>query len=72
MLFNCFFKYIRLKKLCISSLLKKSATDVHQLLIEAYGKHAFSKRTFQKWFQRFKTGDFDVNDNDHGKPLQKF
>ena len=52
--------------------LKKTAADAHQMLAEAYGKHALSERTCREWFQRFKTGDFGVEDKAHGKPPQKF
>lgn len=52
--------------------LKKKATDAHQMLTKAYGNSAPSIRTRKKWFQLFKSGDFDVNDKDHGKPPKKF
>lgn len=52
--------------------LKKNATTAHQMLVEAYGDHALCKRTCREWFQRFKMGDFEVGDKDHGKPPQKF
>lgn len=52
--------------------LKKNATDAHEMLKEAYGANALSVRTCQEWFQRFKNGDFDVNDKDHGRPPLKF
>ena len=42
------------------------------MLVEAYGKHALAEITCREWFQRFKTGDFDVNDKEHGKPPKKF
>lgn len=48
---------------------KKKAIDAHQMLAEAYGDSAPSIRTCQEWFQRFKSGDFDVNDKDRpGQP----
>lgn len=40
--------------------LKKTAADAYQLLIEAYRDYALFKQTCQEWFQRFKTGNFDV------------
>jgi len=41
--------------------LKKTAAAAHKLLVEAYGNCAPSERS-QEWFQRFKSGDYDVND----------
>lgn len=52
--------------------LKKTAAEAHQTLREAYGDHALSERTCREWFQRFKTGDFDVEDKAHGRPPKKF
>jgi len=30
------------------------------------------KKTCEWWFQRFKIGDFDVTDKEHGKPPKKY
>ena len=47
--------------------LKKSA--VHRLLVEAYGDAALSERSCHEWFQKFKNGEFDVEDNERsGRP----
>ncbi|GBP63814.1 Mariner Mos1 transposase [Eumeta japonica] len=49
--------------------LKKSAAEAHRLLVEAYNEAALSERTCREWFQKFKNGDFDVEDKDcNGKP----
>ncbi|XP_011068817.1 PREDICTED: uncharacterized protein LOC105154792 [Acromyrmex echinatior] len=32
--------------------------------LEVYGDHALSERTCQKWFARFKSGDFDLEDQE--------
>lgn len=49
--------------------LKKSAAEAHRLLVEAYGEGALSERTCREWFQKFKNGDFDVEDKDRsGRP----
>ena len=43
--------------------LKKSATEGHRLLYEAYGE--------AYWFRRFKSGDFDTSDKEReGKPVK--
>ena len=40
------------------------------MLSSTYGKAALSERTFREWFQRFKSGDFDVKDR-HGGGKEK-
>ncbi|GFW75207.1 mariner Mos1 transposase [Trichonephila clavipes] len=53
--------------------MKKSAAEAHRMLSNTYGEATISERTFREWFQRFKNGDFDVEDQ-HGiwtlEPLQ--
>ncbi|UYV61439.1 SETMAR, partial [Cordylochernes scorpioides] len=51
---------------------KKSATDGHRLLCEAYGKHALSIKSCEYWFRRFKSGDFDTRDKERGGRPIKF
>lgn len=49
--------------------LKKSAAEAHQTLVKAYGDQAPSYPNCRVWFQRFKSGDFDVNDKERpGQP----
>lgn len=52
--------------------LKKTAAAAHKLLVEAYGNCAPSERTCQEWFQRFKSGDYDVNDKQRSGQPKKF
>ncbi|EGI67903.1 Mariner Mos1 transposase [Acromyrmex echinatior] len=48
--------------------LKKSAAEAHRLLVEAYGEAALSERSYE-WFQKFKNGEFDVEDKEsRGRP----
>jgi len=48
--------------------LKKSAAEVHRLLVEAHGA-ALSERNYREWFQKFKNGEFDVEDKERsGRP----
>jgi len=42
--------------------MKKSAVEVHQMLSNTYGENVISERTCREWFQRFKNGDFDIED----------
>ena len=45
--------------------LKKTVAEAHQMPSSTYGVAAFSEKTCREWFQRFKSGDFDVEDR-HG------
>jgi len=39
------------------------------LLVEAYGDAALSERSCREWFQKFKNGEFDVEDKERsGRP----
>ena len=40
------------------------------MLTRTYGEAALNERTFRKWFQLFKSGDFDVEDR-HGDGKEK-
>ncbi|GBP41563.1 Mariner Mos1 transposase [Eumeta japonica] len=42
--------------------LKKSVAEAHQMLSNTYGEAAISERMRREWFQRFKNGHFDVED----------
>ena len=49
--------------------LKKSAVENYHILREAYGEHAPSQDTCERWFKHFKSVDFDVkNKQDPGQP----
>ena len=49
--------------------MKKTAAGSHHILVEVYGEHALTERTCQKWFARFKSGDFGLEDEERvGKP----
>ena len=52
--------------------LKKTAAESHRMLLEAFGEHALGKTQFFEWFKRFKSGDFDVRNEERGRPLKKF
>lgn len=52
--------------------LKKSAAESHRMLVEAYGEHALGKSQCFVWFKKFKRGDFDVKNEDRGRPRKKF
>ncbi|EFN88733.1 Histone-lysine N-methyltransferase SETMAR, partial [Harpegnathos saltator] len=43
-----------------------SAAEAHRMLSNIYGEAAISERTCREWFQRFKNGDFHVEDQHRG------
>ena len=51
---------------------KKTVAESYRLLRKAYGEHAPTHDTCDWWFRRFKSGDFEVTDKEHGKPPKKF
>ena len=51
--------------------LKKTAAESHRMLVEAYGEHALGKTQCFEWFKKFKSGNFDVRNEDRGKPWKK-
>ncbi|UYV68105.1 hypothetical protein LAZ67_5003070, partial [Cordylochernes scorpioides] len=52
--------------------LKKSATEAHRMLEEVHGDHALSKSQCYRWFKKFQSGDFELDNEPRGKPHQKF
>ena len=52
--------------------LEKTAAESHRMLVEAYGEHALGKTQYFEWFKKFKSGNFDVRNEDRGKPPKKF
>ncbi|EGI67232.1 Mariner Mos1 transposase [Acromyrmex echinatior] len=53
--------------------LKKTAAESHRMLVEAYMlvNMLLVKQCFE-WFKKFKSGDFDVRNEERGKPPKKF
>ena len=52
--------------------MKKTAAESDHILVEFYGEHALAERTFQKWFARFKSGDFCLEDEERPGQPKKF
>ncbi|GFU98278.1 mariner Mos1 transposase [Trichonephila clavipes] len=50
--------------------MKKSAAEAHRMLSNTVGEAAISERTCREWFQRFKNGDYEVEDQ-HGVGREK-
>ena len=51
--------------------LKKTAAESHRMLVEAYGEYALGKTQCFEWFKKFLNGNFDVRNEDRGKPPKK-
>jgi len=50
-------------------ILKKSTAESYRIQQEAYGEHAPTQDMCERWFKRFKNGDFDVKDKERpGQP----
>ena len=52
--------------------LKKNAAESQRMLEEAYGNHGLPLATCKRWFQRFRNNDFDVRNEERGKPPKQF
>ena len=52
--------------------MKKTAAKSHRILVKVYGEHAQAERTRQKWFARFKSGDFCLEDEECPGQPKKF
>ena len=52
--------------------MKKTAGESHRILVEVFGGHALAERTYQKWFARFKSGDFGLEDEERLAQPKKF
>ncbi|EGI61978.1 Mariner Mos1 transposase [Acromyrmex echinatior] len=50
--------------------LKKSAVEAHRLLVEAHSEAALSERSCE-WFQKFKNGEFDVEDKERSGSVRR-
>ena len=52
--------------------MKQNAAESHRILVEVYGEHALPERACQKWFARFKSGDFGLDDEERPGQTKKF
>ena len=52
--------------------MKKTAAESHRILVEVYGEHALAEQTCQKWFARFKSSDFGLEDEERPEQPKKF
>ena len=51
--------------------MKKTAAESHRILVKAYSEHALGKSQCFEWFKKFKSGDFDVRNEECGKSPKK-
>ena len=52
--------------------MKKTAVESHRILVEVYGEHDLAERMCQKWFARFKSGGFGLEDEERLGQPKKF
>ena len=52
--------------------LKKTAVEAHRMLSSTCGEAALSEIMCREWFQRFKSGDFDVENRHAGGKKENF
>ena len=52
--------------------MKTTAAESHRILMEVYGEHSLSERMCQKWFARFKCGNFGLEDEERPGQPKKF
>lgn len=52
--------------------LKETVAKAHPLFQEAFGEHVLPQKACETWFNRFKSGDFEVSNKERGIPLKKF
>lgn len=52
--------------------LKKTVTETFEMISEAYPDIALDRRTCQRWFARFKSGDFNVENKERPGQVKKF
>lgn len=52
--------------------MKKNASECHSHIQNVYGWGIISERTCQKWYNRFKSGNFNLEDRERFAPAKKF
>ena len=52
--------------------MKKTAAESRRILVKVNGKHALAEQTCQKWFARFKSGDFVLENEERPGQPKKF
>ena len=52
--------------------IKQTAAEKHRILMEVYCEHVLAERTCQKWFARFKSGDFGLENEERPGQTKKF
>ena len=52
--------------------MNKTAAKSHRILVEVYREHFLAERTCEKWFARFKSGDFGLEEEERSGQPKKF
>ena len=45
-------------------LTKTAGGESHRMLVETYGEHALGKSQYFEWFKKFRSGNFDVRNEE--------
>jgi len=51
--------------------LKKNAPEAIAMICATYGKNVVSHTTCKRWYQKFRQGDFSLEDESHARRPQK-
>ncbi|KAL6258215.1 hypothetical protein P5V15_010143 [Pogonomyrmex californicus] len=51
--------------------LKKNAAEAIAMICAAYGENAVSHTTCKRWYQKFRQGDFSLEDEPRAGPLKR-
>ena len=52
--------------------MKKSAAEAHRFLVETYCEAALSDISCREWFQKFKNGEFDIENKERRGRLKVY
>ena len=48
-----------------------NATQTSRNVNEVFGKDVANERTVRRWFEKFRSGDFDIQNEPRGRPESK-
>jgi len=51
---------------------EETVAESHQMLVEAYGEHALDKSQCFEWFKKFKSGDFNMRNEENHRNVENY
>lgn len=51
--------------------MKKNESEMNRILVEVYCNRALAERTCQKWFKRFESDNFNLEDGEQVGPSKE-